>query len=400
MANVKIHEPRSQGGQAQAAPQLKAFLSLGFRPLYLVGSAWALISIFIWIYLPSMLTGPLAGPFWHAHEMLWGFITTIAVAFLLTASATWTGHNPLWGWPLAVTTVLWLVARVGFLIDHSNAFIVACLAESAFYAIVTIALARVILKGKSTRNYGIPIMVAAFGVSNAVYLHAIKEGYYTELARYFDIGLICMAVVALLIARRVIPFFAMRAVSGLKIPMLTCSGQIQITAGVIAIAAAVLQLPYLMAIALLVSGLIALYQISRWQPAAVLGKPILWILYLGYTVMAIGLLAAAAYMAGFKVAILARPAGYVHLIGMGGFCVLIIGMLTRTALGHLGRPLQLDRSMVISYWLMILAVILRIAALWPSSSTQTLLHLAGAAWVLLFALYLWRFAPLLIRPRP
>src|SRR5690606_27479045 len=98
--------------------------------------------------------------------------------------------------------------------------------------------------------------------------------------------------------------------------------------------------------------------------------------------------------------LLARSATHVHLIGMAGFCILIIGMLTRTALGHLGRPLALDRSMLASYWLMIAAAVFRLAALWPSAASATLLHLAACAWILCMGLYLWRFAPMLIRPRP
>jgi uncharacterized protein involved in response to NO len=90
----------------------------------------------------------------------------------------------------------------------------------------------------------------------------------------------------------------------------------------------------------------------------------------------------------------------VHIIAMGGFSVLIIGMVTRTALGHLGRPLILDRNMRVSYVLVLIAVVLRLAALWPGAAAPHLLHLAAAAWVLAFALYLWRFIPMLIRPRP
>ena len=58
----------------RAAPSLRAFLELAFRPLYLAGVAWALVAIGIWIYAPQLLTGPLQGIVWHAHEMLWGFI--------------------------------------------------------------------------------------------------------------------------------------------------------------------------------------------------------------------------------------------------------------------------------------------------------------------------------------
>ena len=75
------------------------------------------------------------------------------------------------------------------------------------------------------------------------------------------------------------------------------------------------------------------------------------------------------------------------------------GNAISAALGHLGRPLQLDRSMLISYILVLAAIVFRLSALWPSAAYATLLYLSGACWVGAMALYLWRFVPWLIRPR-
>ena len=393
---VSLHEP---GEPTTSKPQLKAFLELGFRPLYIAGCAWALLSVAIWVYAPHWLSAPLGGVAWHAHEMLWGFVATIAVGFLLTASATWTGINPLKGLPLAIVGLLWLVARVGYLAGGDIAFHIAAAGETAFFLLSAAALLRVMLKGQSKRNYGIPFLVLGLGIANALYLRASLSGNYTALMQHFETGLICMAVIALLVARRVIPFFAMRAIPSLAIPMLTRSGQAQMALGVLAIVLGIAGRTNAMAWALAATGAISLYQIAGWKPQAVLRKPILWILYLGYAAMGAGLLLAAGHLLGVGPAAFARAAVHVHVIGMAGFSVLIIGMATRTALGHLGRPLQLDQSMVASYWLMLLAVVLRLAALAPSGAAQALLHAAAAAWVAAFALYLWRFAPLLIRPR-
>ncbi|MGS1118517.1 NnrS family protein [Castellaniella sp. UC4442_H9] len=400
-----LNNIEEQSAPAPAQPSLSAFLGLGFRPLYLAGTAWALISIALWIYAPQLLGAPLSLLAWHAHEMLWGFIITIAVGFLLTASATWTGFNPLHGAPLGGLTLLWLIARMGFLFGGLAGFWIATVAELLFFLTAAACLARVILKGHSRRNYGLPLLVLALGVADLLYLLAALRGDYVVLMQRFDLGLIGMATIALLIARRVIPFFSMRMVPGLKIPMLTRSGQAQMVFSVAALVAGLLHRPVAMAAALALTGLISLVQLVSWNPAAVRHKPMLWILYLGYTFIALGLLAAAVQISGLfnptlMHGVFARAATHVHLIGLAGFCVLIIGMVTRTALGHLGRPLALDRSMLASYWLMILAVLLRLAALWPSVASVHLLHLAAAAWILCMGLYLWRFVPMLIRPRP
>ncbi|MGB6241690.1 MAG: NnrS family protein [Castellaniella sp.] len=399
---------------------MAAFLALGFRPLYIAGAGWALISIALWIFTPQLLGEPMTLVAWHAHEMLWGFIITIAVGFLLTASATWTGFNPIQGKPLAALCILWCIARIGFLLGGLTGFWIAAAAELLFFLASAVALARVMFKGRSRRNYGLPALILMLGVADLLYLLAVLQGNYLVLMERFSLGLIGMATVALLIARRVIPFFAMRMVQGLQIPMLVRSGHAQMIFSVLALLAGALAqlthtpmtpgsgphaLPLIMAASLAITGIISLGQLAYWKPLAVLRKPMLWILYLGYAFLGIGLLAAAWLFSNlFDPAILRgvliRSATYVHLIGLGGFCILIIGMLNRTALGHLGRPLALDRSMLAGHWLMVAAVVLRLAALWPSTASLHLLHLAALAWILSLGLYLWRFVPMLIRPRP
>jgi uncharacterized protein involved in response to NO len=389
---LQIEEP----ARAPAArPQWRAFLELGFRPLYLAGCAWAAISVALWVFAPRLLAGLLTGPAWHAHEMLWGFIVTIAVGFLLTAGTNWTGINPLQGRSLGALVLLWALARIGFLLPGEAAFAAAAVCDALFFGWAALALGRAIYAARSRRNYGVPLLVLALGIVDALYLWAAARGDDGLLMRRFHTGLFCMAVIALLVARRVIPFFAMRAVAGLTIPMHTRSGQWQLGAGVLAIACALLDWQFPMACFLAVAGALALAQAAAWKPWAVRRVPLLWILYTGYAGLGLGLLVAALHAAGW----VQRAAWPVHVIGAGGFAVLIIGMVTRTALGHLGRPLRADRGMVTAYVLVIAAALLRLAALLPTAFTLGALHASALAWVLAFALYLWRFFPMMIRPR-
>ncbi len=381
------------------SPNFQAFLSLGFRPLYIAGCAWALISVAIWIFAPELIPAPFNGLSWHAHEMLWGFIVTIAVGFLLTASATWTKHNPLKGAPLGVACLLWCVARIAYLTGGETLFWIGAASETAFFLLGAISLMRVVIKGHSRRNYGIPWLLFGLAAINLLYLGAVLEGDYGTLIARFNLGLICMAVIVLLIARRVVPFFSMRMVPGLQIPMQVRSGQAQMVLSVLAIALGLFNQSRLMALALLVTGIVSLVQVVRWKPFAVLHKPMLWILYLGYTLTGLGLILAAIHISGMAGGVLARAATHVHVIGMGGFAILIIGMVTRTALGHLGRPLALDASMLVSYYFMMAAVLLRIMALWPTAYARSFLDAAALAWIVCLGLYLWRFVPMLIRPR-
>jgi uncharacterized protein involved in response to NO len=380
---------------ARASPSLRAFFELAFRPLYLAGVAWALIAIGTWIYAPQVLTGPLQGVAWHAHEMLWGFIATIAVAFLMTAGANWTGINPLKGSALGVVCGLWLIARIGFLVGGVEGFWVAAAAELGFLVFAALAMMRAVYHARNARNYAVPWLIVGLAFADGLYLLAARGGDYALLMQRLDVGLLVMALIALLISRRVIPFFAMRAVPGLKLPMQTRTGQVQLGVCIVAVICLLAGQRLPTAVALGVAGLLSLLQLVRWRPYAVRGNPLLWILYVGYAGLGVGLAMAACAMVDVDL----PPALPVHMIAMAGFSVLIIGMVTRTALGHLGWPLATDRSMLASYLLILLAVALRLGAIVPSAFSQAALHLSAVAWIAALALYLWRFAPLLIRPR-
>ncbi len=388
----QLEEPLDPKG---SAPSLRAFLELAFRPLYLAGVAWALVAIAIWIYAPQALTGPLQGIAWHAHEMLWGFIATIAVGFLLTAGSNWTGINPLQGRALGVASVLWLVARLGYLAGSPLAFWIAVAAELGFFLLAAVAMMRAVYRAKNTRNYAVPWLLVGLGGADALYLVAALGGDYGLLMQRFNAGLVVMAMIALLIGRRVIPFFAMRATHGLDIPKHTGTGQLQLGSCAVAALCQLVGWPLLGAAALGLAGGLALVQVVGWKPSAVRSNPLLWILYAGYGGLGVGLVLAAMAAAGVD---LPRVLP-VHVIAMAGFSVLIIGMVTRTALGHLGHPLATDRSMRTSYGLMLAAVALRLAAMVDAPTSSEFLQFSAASWIAALALYLWRFTPMLIRPR-
>ncbi len=95
-----------------------------------------------------------------------------------------------------------------------------------------------------------------------------------------------------------------------------------------------------------------------------------------------------------------RAAWFIHTVAMGGFSVLIIGMITRTALGHTGRPLRLSATMVAGYWLVVIATVFRLLALAPTLFSSGALYVSALCWIAAFSLYVWEFFPMLVRPRP
>ncbi len=101
--------------------QLAAFFSYGFRPFFLGASAWAALSMVLWL---SMLSGGLRLPVWfdpvswHAHAFIFGYLSAVMAGFLLTAVPNWTGRPAIRGAPLLGLFALWIAARAASLASN------------------------------------------------------------------------------------------------------------------------------------------------------------------------------------------------------------------------------------------------------------------------------------------
>jgi uncharacterized protein involved in response to NO len=132
-----------------------------------------------------------------------------------------------------------------------------------------------------------------------------------------------------------------------------------------------------------------------WQPWRTLGTPIVWVLHLAYGWIVIHLALRGLAALGIGSEWLA-----VHALTIGAIGGMTIGMMTRTARGHTGRPLLADRFEVAAYVLVALAALTRVfgGMLLPGAYLATVV-VSGICWSAAFALYAVRYWPVLSRPR-
>ncbi len=133
-----------------------------------------------------------------------------------------------------------------------------------------------------------------------------------------------------------------------------------------------------------------------WYAKGIWEKPLLWILYIGYSfiVLGFGLKAISAWL-------VMSPWISVHAFAVGGIGLITVGMMSRVALGHTGRnvfepPAILSKLFV----LLIIAAVLRI--LFPIALPELHLWWVGlsqAFWISGFALFAFTYAPMLIKAR-
>jgi uncharacterized protein involved in response to NO len=95
-----------------------------------------------------------------------------------------------------------------------------------------------------------------------------------------------------------------------------------------------------------------------------------------------------------------RTAAPLHAFGAGAIGGLIIGMITRTALGHTGRPLATGWAEVAAYVMVHLAAALRVlVSLAPGAGYLSVIVASGALWCAAFLVYFFSYAPRLTAPR-
>jgi uncharacterized protein involved in response to NO len=363
------------------------------------------LGVVLWVAelagLPVPGGGPLPLPRWHAHEMLAGFVGAALSGFVLTAVPNWTGRRGYAGAPLVGVFALYLAGRLALLpgspVPIGVAAPLALLALPALVGLVVPAL----VKARAARLFGPPALVMVFWAGDLLMLGE-AAGWWSG-AETWRTGQLLSANVALtlvgLIGGRIIPSFTLNALRKAGRPaeprplpgvdraaVLSLLGVVLVdlvapggvAAGAVAALAAVL----------------TALRLSRWHGLRTLDQPILWVLHLAYAFVPLALATKAAWLlAGAPWA-----AHWLHLQGAGALALMILAVMSRAILGHTGRELVAARPVALAYALLALAAPLR--AFGPALVPGLLpLALAGACFAGAFALFLWVYAPILVRPR-
>ncbi len=390
--------PVSMPGRVASAPVLQGWpvLRLGFRPFYLGAAAWAMLAVPLWLalYLGALTwPTPVQPLLWHAHEMLFGFAVAVIVGFLLTAGKAWTGLATPRGPALGALLVLWLAARVAGLVAPG---VVAAVLDLPLLPLMAAVLLDRLLRAGNRRNLPVVLILVLLALANAAYHAAVLGLVDLPPLQALHAGLALVVMMVCVIGGRVIPAFTVSAVPGMRLraPHWLDPAALGTTAAGLAwwVLAPVGPIG---AVLLGVAAVLQALRLWHWQPLRSRAKPILWVLHAAYAWVPIGLALLAAAQLGW----LASSAG-MHALAVGAVGGMILGMLTRTARGHTGRPLQASRLEVFAYGLVAVAAVLRV--LLPLLAPQQLvmwLLAAGLAWCLAFGIYLLRFTPWLLSTR-
>lgn len=372
-----------------------ALWELGFRPFYLLASVFAALSIPLWALQFSGLPAPayLAGPIWHAHEMLFGFALAVIVGFLFTAGRNWTNRPTPTGPALAALAALWVAGRVLVLTPFGGA---AAIANVAFPLAAAVALAIPFIGARNRRNYFFVGLLALMSAA-AAGVHLAQLGVVRLPAwAGVQLGLDVVLFIVCVMAGRVIPMFTNNGVPGAaagRRPFVE-----QAALGLVLLLAAADAVGSKGAPLAAVAGLAALVHAARWalwQPWKTLATPLVWVLHLAYAWVPVHFALRSLAELG-----VVAPSAATHALTVGAIGGLVIGMMTRTTRGHTARPLRADRFDTACYLLVLSAALVRVAVplVWPGS-TLAAVQASAALWSAAFALFALRYWTALTRAR-
>lgn len=383
-------------------PPRFALFELGFRPFYLGAAVFAALAVPIWLWIWSSGTDPMPIPglLWHAHELVFGFAAAVVAGFLFTAVRNWTGLPMPHGLSLGLFVVLWVAGRVAMAVFYHP---VTALVDSLFLFALAAALARKFLRARNSRNWPLVGVVSALGASNLAFHGALLGWFSLSALAAVEAGLMFIVLLESIIGGRVIPGFTANALPGVRQFRRVWLDRAAIGATAVAFALDLIASFSTAAPALLgaLAGAVALAaaglqgaRLLGWNPWATRAKPILWILHASYAWIPVGLalLALAAFGA-------VPRAAAVHALAVGSMAGLIIGMMTRTALGHTGRALHAGAGEIAAYVLVQLGALVRVGAALVPAWHAAGVWIAGTAWTLAFIAYVATYAPILIAPR-
>jgi uncharacterized protein involved in response to NO len=376
-----------------AAPHGGALLALGFRPFYLLAAAFAAISVPAWIASYYGVAGPFqVGLAWHVHEMLFGFVVAVIIGFLYTAGRNWTGLWTPRGTTLGLIAALWIAGRAAMFAAPEQ---VAAIVDLAFLPVAAWPLYSVFKRSNNKRNMFLIGLLGLLALANAIF-HASLLGWIDiAFTRPAYAAMIVVVVIEAAIGGRVIPMFTTNATQ-----VKTVTNPRVDKASLVCTAAAgtawVIGLPGVaVAVLALAAATTQALRLAGWKPFASLRNPLLWILHASYASIPVGFLLLA--LAQFGVV---PESAAVHVLALGALAGLILGMITRTALGHTGRMLAAGRSETAMYALLQAGVFLRlVAALGSGGVRNATLIGAAACWSTAFALYVIVYGPRLAQPR-
>lgn len=388
---------------AKQEEQIFPLWRLAFRPFFLFGALFSSLAIMLWgLYLAGVITfNPYTNSlFWHAHEMLFGFVSVFIVGFLLTAVQNWTGVRATHGQPLIWLFVLWLLGRVFFLVGNSLPAWLVMLVDLSFIPLAAYYFYRILKKAGHKRNlFFVPVLLLLMTANLLFHLSVIlRQPSLKEWG--VNATLMIIALVMTIVAGRVMPMFTANGTGTTKVEPIRWIELSAISSVAVLVALHLSGLVYWLAPPVtagifLIAGLSHAIRAFRWKSWVTVNYPLLWSLHIAYWFIPLAFILFAAYQLGWIV----NKSIPVHALTAGAMGGMILSMISRVSLGHTGRMLSPQKIVKYFLGLVICAALVRVFGGLVTNNILSVYVIASLLWSLAYLLFVFSYGIMLLKPR-
>lgn len=373
----------------------------GFRPFFLIGAIYGPFLLWYWL---SALVGVIEvdaavlTASWHQHEMIFGFAFAIIIGFITTALPSWAKTDETEGFPLFLIFVCWCVGRLAFWWQGTLSPELVLICDQLLVPVILIVLLPKLLKAPQRRYLAlVPILLGFWFGSFFYHLgdmtnRSSMEGFGLKL------GLYAMIFLYHIVAGTLTPIFTETALrqAGCQVTY-RFNYTIELLTVVSLLILMICDLAEfdgrITAFAALATAFIHLARMTRWKGLTAIRFPLIWTMQLAYLLLVVSFVLNALYQLQW----LDSSSLWVHAFTVGALALKQLSILTRVALKHTGRPLNIHPLMVFGFVLAAIAVAVRLLVTLMHLGTEWLL-LSGLLWSLPFVIWLclygrWMWQP-------
>lgn len=325
-------------------------------------------------FLPGFIGHQLANPYFHAHELIFGFAFPIIAGYLLGSLARWR---------LLLLIGCWLLARISFwalafhpvsaLFAGLAAFLLCWNAIPAFW------------KAKKWQNQSLALITLAFGCLTAL----AASGFDLFHWLLSTILLVLSTLMFFMGGRIITPLLSSYWLArGLRMGHNT-QPRVE-SAGLMLFGCAILLqvsglMPQIKGLLLIFAGGNIMLRILRWSAWQYRQLDIIW-LFLGYLGLAIGVL-----LLGLREFFPGLASFSSHSITLAAMGLLMVSIMARISIIKAFKDANALPISHLASGLMLATAIARILAPAFPNLYQPLIHLAMLGWCLAFGILLWIF---------
>lgn len=367
-----------------------------FRIFFLSMTLLGLAAIPLWVMQVNGVIGlPLAMPglFWHQHEMLFGFLSAAIAGFLLTAVCVWTQTERTHGLKLVLLWGVWLAGRLLLATGVDLPYWLVQAVNLAFLPLIMVDAGWRIWHARQKRQLMIMVVLGL--------LWLMQIGFVTQLDMAFSYGALIMAMALIsIIGGRITPAFSsgwlrQRGLDSTVVKVVPALDLVTVFSLILLMASLVTGWQTVTGALALVAGLLMLVRLAGWKGWLLHKEPLLWILHLSILWVPVALfLLAGSLLGGWP------SNAWSHAAGTGAVACLILGVIARVSLGHTGRPLVLPKGMVLAFFAIHLAALVRVLTAFEVISWHSGIGSSALLWMFAFGMFLYRYTSILASPRP